>query len=88
MRHGVSRTSDGVYEFHWLGKRLSLEEFNVQLISATSEMKGELDAFAQGMDTGVALDAAKELTLKIDLIESVLRLPFCAPCKKLINESA
>jgi hypothetical protein len=85
MKHGVQRNEDGTYEFHWLGNRLSLEEFNEQTLRTARSLKGELEALAQGMDMGSHFDAAKESLAQLRGIEEVLKLPLCSMCRYLIG---
>ena len=84
-KHGVLRREDGTYEFYWLGNRLSLEEFNEQTYRTASSLKGELDAIAQGMDMGAHFADAKESLAELHVIEEILKLPLCDPCRKLVG---
>lgn len=86
MKHGVIRGAEGSYDFYWLGNRLSLEEFNEQTYRMATQIKGELEALAQGMDMGSHFDTAKELSIKLDLVEFILRLPLCDSCKEHIGK--
>lgn len=85
LRHGVLRAEDGTTEFFWLGNRIPLEEFNRHILEMVAQIQVEVDAVALGMDLGAAVDAGKISLAKLEAVDQVLRLPLCAPCRKLIG---
>lgn len=86
-KHGIIRLEDGTYEFYWLGRRLSLEEFNRQIANTLRALKGEMDALTEGMDLGALFDETKEFLAREQALEGILRLPLCPPCRDLVERA-
>jgi hypothetical protein len=85
LPHGVLRCKDGTYEFYWLGNRLSLEDFNKQTFHVAQQIFDEINGVAMGMDLSGQFEESKIVLAQLEIVEKVLKLPLCKPCRNSIN---
>lgn len=93
IKHGIHQNRikngsveyDFVYEFYWMGEKVTQDDFNERLLSMTKSAGNDMDWLLKGMELKASINEGDKTVAQLEALEAMAKLPFCDACRKLIG---